>query len=311
LMADPEILVVTSGSSTTGGGPNGPAFHASYALVERGFSGDPLKPGVPVVVTGHFHDRRAALCPPNDVEDCQKTFVVDRVNTVNGAQRPITTLRLVTGPGEPETSEGDVAALVTAAAPEARVLSLQLRTPDMLGDAEPGLRTDPAFAGARLVWIVSAFDLHDGHPRPRTFVLTDGTRAVVELTPNGRRGIDGPVAQPSPSQPTTVCGRLTPSSCAAVIQLVRSLHPSSVLMTGAIVVDDTCPPPRRSAGTMVITMCDRKYPFDSLVVLVPPPGGSVKPQAFEVVGLGEVPERVQPWPDAIPAHIEALIHTLP
>jgi hypothetical protein len=62
---------------------------------------------------------------------------------------------------------------------------------------------------------------------------------------------------------------------------------------------------------MVITMCDRKYPFDSLVVLVPPPGGSVKPQAFEVVGLGEVPERVQPWPDAIPAHIEALIHTLP
>jgi hypothetical protein len=63
------------------------------------------------------------------------------------------------------------------------------------------------------------------------------------------------------------------------------------------VVADVCPP---------TTLCDRLYPFDSIVVLVPSASASWAQVAFQVVGR-DGPERVEPWSGALPQHIAALL----
>jgi hypothetical protein len=97
-----------------------------------------------------------------------------------------------------------------------------------------------------------------------------------------------------------LCGRLGPATCRSAIELVRTAHPADVARAWAIVVDDICPPR---------TACDRLYPFDSLVVLVPEPRSRDR-HVFEVVGLGEQPERVLPSAAPIPPFLEAVIQAL-
>jgi len=111
-------------------------------------------------------------------------------------------------------------------------------------------------------------------------------------------GVGGASGSPAP---TVVCGRLDAQPCEAAIDLVREAHPRDVAAAWAIVVDDVCPP------TM---LCDRLYPFDSVVVLVPSPGLSADPLAFEVVGLDDKPERAEAWTGSLPPHIVALIQSL-
>jgi hypothetical protein len=206
LMADPEVLWTTSGNVSSGRPPTGPAFHASYATVERGFVGDALK-ATPVVVVGHFHDRRAARCLAAEAASCGGTFVVDRVSFVNGGPRTITTLRLndrwdaatqTTETLQPIATETDVDGLVLEFVPEGDVLSRQLRTGDQVADVEPALRDDSHYANARLVWILAVLDLRDDVPVARTFVVVDGTTTVVEMTPAGPVVLVRGIVQPSP-----------------------------------------------------------------------------------------------------------------
>jgi hypothetical protein len=88
----------------------------------------------------------------------------------------------------------------------------------------------------------------------------------------------------------------TPESCQKAIGLVGGTHPVEVAEALAIVVADVCPP---------TAVCDRLYPFDSIVVLVPRVGASWAQVAFRVVGK-DGPERIESWSGAIPQHAALL-----
>jgi hypothetical protein len=95
------------------------------------------------------------------------------------------------------------------------------------------------------------------------------------------------------------CAGITAESCQKAIGLVRDTHPLEVAEAIAIAVADVCPP---------TVVCDRLYPFDSIVVLVPPARASWAQVGFQVVGI-DGPERVEPWSGALPQHIAALLPT--
>jgi hypothetical protein len=75
--------------------PAGPAFQPSFALVDDSAVPSLMAGSVPrtapieITVTGHFHDRRATLCASQG--DCWSTFVVDRIESVDGVGQPRTT----------------------------------------------------------------------------------------------------------------------------------------------------------------------------------------------------------------------------
>jgi hypothetical protein len=104
-----------------------------------------------------------------------------------------------------------------------------------------------------------------------------------------------PTVAPSPA----ITCRLSADACVKAIGLVRPSDPLDVAQAHAIVVADVCPPS---------VACDRRYPFDSLVVLVPPAKARAAAIAFEVTGT-DGPERVEAFSQALPAHIAALVAT--
>jgi hypothetical protein len=192
LMDQPERL-------TAGASPVGPAFQPSFALVQPP-TFPPSDDAAPlrIVVVGHFHDRRAALCE-GDRALCDATFLVDRVFSVDGVELPVATQRVAEG--TPKESEPDVDALVAVAALDAIVVSRQLVTLERIYGIEPVLMEDPVvphFADQTyLTWIVTTVDLAGEVPLARTFALIDGTSWFAEI------GIEGAVmlerAAPGPS----------------------------------------------------------------------------------------------------------------
>ena len=124
-------------------------------------------------------------------------------------------------------------------------------------------------------------------PAPSTPVASPTPTAVV-VPPSAT-----PTVTPSPA----ITCRLSADDCAKAIGLVRQLDPLDVVRAHAIVVADVCPPSMA---------CDRFYPFDSLVVLVPLAQARATAIAFEVTGTNG-PERVAAFSQALPAHIAALV----
>lgn len=239
LMQDPETLTTTSSDgSGSNHAPVGPAIHPSFALV--GQPSDPrARPGTTpppqMTVVGHFDDRRAALCAPADRAACGDTFVVDRVLTVDGAQRGVVTelrnqrfddatQKEVTE--QPKDLQEDVDRLVLDTVPGGLILSRQLLTIDQVIGVEPVLAQDSfvPYIGspATLMWIVTVIDTRADPTLARTFALMDGSNWFGEVTAKGmvmiERTASGPPASgsipPLPSAdptafdsaPTTVLG---------------------------------------------------------------------------------------------------------
>jgi hypothetical protein len=132
---------------------------------------------------------------------------------------------------------------------------------------------------------------------------TTGSTVTASIALPTSVATEGPTRDPTAaSSPMVVCRRLDPQVCETAIGLVRRGHAGDVAAAWAIVVDDVCAP---------TVICDRLYPFDSVVVLVPPPGSSADPRPFLVVGKSYLPERVEEgWSGPIPGHILAMIQTL-
>jgi hypothetical protein len=132
---------------------------------------------------------------------------------------------------------------------------------------------------------------------------------LPSVTPTGSSG--APPTSPAPtievmsppnptatatSSPLIVCDK-APDGCQQTLAVVRKVAPAVVSQASSIVIADTCPPP---------AVCDRLYPFDSLVVLIRPsgiPGGNI---TFEVTGT-DGPERADEISGPIPAHIAAMV----
>jgi len=84
--------------------------------------------------------------------------------------------------------------------------------------------------------------------------------SVAVTSPTSTAVVAGASASPTVAPPPAITCRLSADTCAKAIGLVRQSHAEDVAQAHAIVVADVCPPS---------VLCDRLYPFDSLVVLVP------------------------------------------
>jgi hypothetical protein len=95
------------------------------------------------------------------------------------------------------------------------------------------------------------------------------------------------------------CGRIGPAPCLVAIDLARAGHEVEVAGATRIVVDDTCPPP---------ALCDRRYPFDSIVVFVTAGADTTGWYSFHVMGLEySEPTLVEAWVDEVPPHVVAML----
>jgi hypothetical protein len=147
-----------------------------------------------------------------------------------------------------------------------------------------------AFAAALLTLTFAACSNTPSISPAPSFPVASPTQTAVVAPASA-----GPTLAPSPA----IMCRLSADVCVKAIGLVRQSHPLDVAQAHAIVVADVCPPS---------VACDRLYPFDSLVVLVPLAQGRATAIAFEVTGTNG-PERVGPFSQALPAHIAALVAT--
>jgi hypothetical protein len=141
------------------------------------------------------------------------------------------------------------------------------------------------------------------------FVAVLGTRWPPVAGPLGTATQAAPGAEQTPDRPRGTeqiveCGRLGEEQCRDSIAIVRAAHPAVVDDARAIVVDDTCP--RLMSGS-AITLCDRMYAFDALVVLIPVDASAPR-SWFEVVGT-DGPEAISGLRccSSIPDHILDLI----
>jgi hypothetical protein len=199
--------------------PSGPTIHPSFALVtapEVPWPDEGPAMPKPVVLAGHFQDRRAALCTEQQRADCEAVFVVDRVVSVDGVEQPIVTR--VRTEGLPIEQSADVDALVGGAAPGSILASRQLLPLSTAFDAEPGLRTDDTLENwspaSQATWIETVIDLRAGMPVARTFILLDGTSWFAEVTSAGAELIERTVAPASP-KPWPAMPTADPSAFAA------------------------------------------------------------------------------------------------
>ncbi len=174
LLDKPEELLVVSGDGVAGHPPTGPSIQPSFDLVEipQGARDDSR-----FTLVGHFDDRRAALCEPDERERCQATFVVDRIAAVDGTPLPVTTRQSTDRWDEftqatvtlhPRDLVEDVDRLVLGVVPQATIASRQVVTIDRVIGIEPVLADDEfvPYIGnpATLVWLVTAIDPRDGAP---------------------------------------------------------------------------------------------------------------------------------------------------
>lgn len=200
LMERPEsLLTVGVGESVASGrNPSGPALSPSFALVDAPPGNRMQRDGnsIPtaVVLIGHFDDRRAAMCSAESLGSCRDTFIVDRVDSVEGVRIPPAPnvridLELREG-GSPRTlawAPEDVSRKLRAAFPNLAILSEVAISADRVGDLEPSLWSGALGIAERpvIVWLVTGLDRTDGDAAPvrRTFLIVDGTAEAYEDVP--------------------------------------------------------------------------------------------------------------------------------
>ena len=130
--------------------------------------------------------------------------------------------------------------------------------------------------------------------------------AVVVLAFVAFIGLGTPAATADPTPAATAsreiapgvradCGRIAPAACERAIELARVGNEADLVGTTLIVVDDICAPE---------VMCDRRFPFDSMVVFVTAGGNATGWYAFHAFGRdASMPTDAEPWPDEIPRHV--------
>ncbi len=309
LMANPESLEHQTADGSSLSPPTGPAIQPSFALVDPPMPAEwqvpvdgPAKPA-PVELIGHFDDRRAALCKVELNPDfrCEDTFVIDEVISVDG--HPLashTSEDLTAGNGnriQPTSTKAGVEVLIATADPAFVVLSARVVATTRLAAIEPGVPLG-AFS-APVIWSVVGI-----HPSPdpaamevaSTVLVEDGIPVAARVTDDNQASLSLPSSR---SDQAVRCGRIDLERCAAAIELVRTLDPGEVDQTPLIAVDDTCPPH---------VACDRRYPFDTVVVLVHDPSNPNQSwQAYRVVGQADRPELASAWTGPLPADLLRLI----
>jgi hypothetical protein len=144
-----------------------------------------------------------------------------------------------------------------------------------------------------------------GHMMPGVGFVALGSEESPAPTASVMPPSVGPSVAPTVPADGVDCGRISSDACAEAIALARAIaragQETDVSRATVIAVDDTCPPP---------SICDRKYPFDSIVVFAAG-GDTTGWYAFHVYGLQpDAPTTAERWWDEIPAHVVQRIREL-
>jgi hypothetical protein len=163
--------------------------------------------------------------------------------------------------------------------------------------ATPVLRSEPSASAAT---------------RPPSSLATVETPGPIPPSAPAEPSVT-PSTAPSPSRQPAIDCHISVQSCLQAIDLVRAASPDAAAGASLIAVIDVCD---RLDGTGTATTCDRRWAFDSYVVLVSRPVvlvsrpvGSEAWQVFTVVGeLG--PERATLYDGTLPRRLVTAIEDL-
>ena len=196
--------VADSGVGRLNESPSGPGIQPSFALVDADalpslmFGSAPPAAPVEITVTGHFHDRRATLC--SSPGDCWTSFVVDRIDSIGGIARPVTTSYDLAVQAEKGTTSSGLEIppptgpaeqfdpAVMSQGHRLAVLSRRVMSIGGLVDAEPALAGGWAAIGtATTVTSITAVETEEGSgpPLPITFLFPDRGPQFYEMTADG------------------------------------------------------------------------------------------------------------------------------
>ncbi len=147
------------------------------------------------VLVGHFDDRRAGLCPPDEVSACRDRFVVDRVAWVDGPTQPQDQVN--TGSATPRSTTDDISRVVAAESPGSPILSTTIVDgPSGLVQFEPTLAGTSVLTNEPVLWLVRVLETD----HVVTYLVIDGTDAIYEMNPAGDAIlVGGSPAAPTPS----------------------------------------------------------------------------------------------------------------
>jgi hypothetical protein len=187
---DPEQRVRDDGSSRVT--PIGPAISPSFEQIDAGSLDAinsrgcgkridcPRSADKSVVVIGHFDDRRAELCDATRRAQCRDSFVVDRLDSVDGQPVPTSVLDNVNGN---HVWRFDDVEKFDAGDPAERILSVSVVSGSQNESLsiEPSLVTRSSWSGAGAVWLVRR--LVGG--ALSTHAIVDGTDRVFAIQDDG------------------------------------------------------------------------------------------------------------------------------
>ena len=164
--------------------PDGPGlnpivrFDVPFEMPAHRNNGRPAP--LPVVVLGHFADRRAAACPGASIEACRRAFVVDALLWADGRPTPLAPVDVASEPIEPGAAEAVERRFRVATGLVAEPVWLALVEGSNVREIEPwAAEQAPQLTGAEAVWVVRALvRLDDGRPVIRTGYALDGGSQV-------------------------------------------------------------------------------------------------------------------------------------
>lgn len=234
LMDRPESLVHRSGNGTDMRRPDGPALNPdldgldlSWVQTNGGFDANGDSIPTDVVLIGHFDDRRAEICPLEEIGACRDRFVVDAVAVVHGEPQPPSVVRET---GDAVSSEQDIATIVLDEAPGSQIMSATVVDgPTGLAAYEPALGTGQAnLIDQRALWIVRVLESE----RAVTYIVIDGSDAIYEMNPEGEPIL---VGGESPTSEASISPGEWPPADALVVELVGGVDVSQPHVRVALV----------------------------------------------------------------------------
>jgi hypothetical protein len=198
-MQVPESLQSISASGTSIHGPMGPAIQAAFAGAMPP-TVSVAQPGasvpIPVVLVGHFNDRRSPLCTVGETQAdaqaaCRSRLVVDAVAWVNGTEGSTEAVdwRAATDP-HPSPAL-DPVANAAVFVPGSTLLSLLVTPGSRIADVEPTLARAPTdLTSEPTLWVVTVLEpspmpsmykgVYIAGPVARTLLFTADGRAYED-----------------------------------------------------------------------------------------------------------------------------------
>jgi hypothetical protein len=165
--------------------PIGPAFN--LLIESETYRGNAISTTpTDVDIVGHFDDRRALACPPNQVERCRRNFVVDAILDPTDTTLDRSTI-IATRPDPAAAPKGTadwaaaVAGLLDPFGAD-HVVSLFPIRATALQFFEPAAAGVPDLAGLDVVWVVRFLgDAPYGRPAVRTRLIADAMPGSAQV----------------------------------------------------------------------------------------------------------------------------------